>query len=332
MVSNRYRTGKFYMPFLPATISIMPPQRTETSIRAANDPSSSPAVAPKPKKKRNTNTSDGAGALNQDLQAAAPRCKPQKKTSTKTTTSENGKQKETVEPATKVAGTTSSTRQPMENSAQANTTPTVSDIDENSAEYWKRKFLETEARRVQATPADQSAGTPTAAVTPPAIPTLGQKKHTIEVILKPRGEAGNAKTGYNLQKAIKLEDDVEYNAFLAFVRNNAPRAGIDLNKNFSKQDKKALYDLGCLTAKDLPYFTKRRFPGYWPVDQALKQFLKNRNKRINKVKRANQRKQVSGDEDDEEESGASGINEDEQDEENDEEASAEEPGSGEEDD
>jgi hypothetical protein len=102
----------------------------------------------------------------------------------------------------------------------------------------------------------------------------------------------------------------------AYVRNNASRVGINLDKSFRNQERKAIYDLGCLvsllstylssythnglciyqTAKELPYFTKHRFPNYWPVSEALKQYLKNHRKRISKVKK-NKKQQPSQDDD-----------------------------------
>jgi hypothetical protein len=50
----------------------------------------------------------------------------------------------------------------------------------------------------------------------------------------------------------------------------------------------------------MPYFTKRRFPDYWPVTEALKQYLKNHRKRVTRVKKNSEKQQLSQSDDEDE--------------------------------
>ncbi|KAK1220169.1 hypothetical protein PQX77_017072 [Marasmius sp. AFHP31] len=109
---------------------------------------------------------------------------------------------------------------------------------------------------------------------------------SVKVIRKPKGEGGDGKRGYNLQRAIGLwGKDAEYNEFLAIMRQNRRRAGIDLKKTYRENNDEAKDRLGKLVFKELnalrayKNFTKETFPNYWPVRAALKQSLRNLRKK-----------------------------------------------------
>ncbi|KAJ3819163.1 hypothetical protein F5880DRAFT_1616427 [Lentinula raphanica] len=108
---------------------------------------------------------------------------------------------------------------------------------------------------------------------------LGPEKVAITQIQRPHGEAGDAKNGFNLRDAVELSNDGDkFNQFLAFTRANAQRAGIDLKRTFRDQDPDVISLVCRKTAQDDDYFSKERFPGYWPTREALKQYIKNQRK------------------------------------------------------
>ncbi|KAJ3765967.1 hypothetical protein FB446DRAFT_776293 [Lentinula raphanica] len=112
----------------------------------------------------------------------------------------------------------------------------------------------------------------------------------IEPIQRPRGEAGDGKRGFCLQEAVEL-DEVGTSAdlfadFLARVRANATLARIDLTKTFRQQDPDVISLVCRKTALDLPYFGKEQFPGYWPTREALKQYIKNQRKYMERQRKA----------------------------------------------
>ncbi|THU76675.1 hypothetical protein K435DRAFT_878865 [Dendrothele bispora CBS 962.96] len=174
---------------------------------------------------------------------------------------------------------TGSTR-PMQHSGQANQNGIGGPIDENSIEYWKAKVLELQAQQTVVPNTNHASNTGSAANGTQAtnVHSSSAAAESIEVILKPKGEAGDKKRGYNFQEAVKIEDNEEWNTFLSYVRDNRTRCGLVLGRTFRQQDNDAILQLCRLTAKELPYFNKRRFPNYWPVREALKQSLKNSGK------------------------------------------------------
>ncbi|KAJ3740699.1 hypothetical protein EV360DRAFT_76789, partial [Lentinula raphanica] len=112
----------------------------------------------------------------------------------------------------------------------------------------------------------------------------------IEPIQRPHGEAGDGKRGFCLQEAVEL-DEVGTSAdlfadFLARVRANATLARIDLTKTFRQQDPDVISLVCRKTALDLPYFGKEQFPGYWPTREALKQYIKNQRKYMERQRKA----------------------------------------------
>ncbi|THU99034.1 hypothetical protein K435DRAFT_856004 [Dendrothele bispora CBS 962.96] len=174
---------------------------------------------------------------------------------------------------TNKGASTKKTKNPSQasNKNQGTMASTPSDnVDEGSADYWKSQFLKLQAQ--QKANENQPLAESTRADT---------STEAIEAIPKPKGEAGSKKNGYVLQEAVGLMDNDElYNNFLAFIRNNQARAGIQLNKTYKFQDLSAVHRLCRLTEKELPYFNEQRFPNFWPVTEALKQSLKNYNKNL----------------------------------------------------
>ncbi|KAL0067495.1 hypothetical protein AAF712_005486 [Marasmius tenuissimus] len=99
--------------------------------------------------------------------------------------------------------------------------------------------------------------------------SAGNAAH-IEVIHKPKGEAGSRRRGYNLQQAMRMDDDKVYNAFLQSVRFSAVHAGIKYDRTYRQQDIEVVNNVCKLVVKNNPYLTKKRFPQYWPITEALK--------------------------------------------------------------
>ncbi|KAJ8088579.1 hypothetical protein PM082_013822 [Marasmius tenuissimus] len=97
----------------------------------------------------------------------------------------------------------------------------------------------------------------------------------IEVIRKLKGEAGSRRRGYNLQQAMKMDDDKVYNTFLQSVRFSAVRAGIKYDRSYRQQDIEVVNNVCKLLAKNNSYLTTKRFPRYWPITEVLKQNLNN---------------------------------------------------------
>ncbi|KAF9003710.1 hypothetical protein BDZ89DRAFT_1049823 [Hymenopellis radicata] len=105
-----------------------------------------------------------------------------------------------------------------------------------------------------------------------------QNATAIQVINKPRGEPSNGRTGYCLQDEMQMDDDIQYNEFLASIRRNAARAGIDYGRSFKNQELSVIDNVCKLCVKENPYLTKRRFPNYWPLTAALKVHIANARK------------------------------------------------------
>ncbi|KAL0949791.1 hypothetical protein HGRIS_009829 [Hohenbuehelia grisea] len=93
-------------------------------------------------------------------------------------------------------------------------------------------------------------------------------RERVEVLRKPKGEAGDSKRGFQLQDAMGLGDsedgDMRYNELLHTNRQNAHKAGIDLNLTYRQQDPAALAKLFKLNRMAIPYLTRERFPSDWP--------------------------------------------------------------------
>ncbi|THU91464.1 hypothetical protein K435DRAFT_968165 [Dendrothele bispora CBS 962.96] len=93
------------------------------------------------------------------------------------------------------------------------------------------------------------------------------------------GKAGSRRKGYNLQESIGLkDDDLAYNAFITCVHRNVDTAQISRTITYKKQDGTKIQTLCKLVNKEIPYFTKKRFPNWWPITEALKQYLRNSRK------------------------------------------------------
>lgn len=141
----------------------------------------------------------------------------------------------------------------------------------------------------------------------------------VEPILRPKGEAGDSKRGFNLAEAVGLGDNNAeksdlYTSFLVSHMLGAKRKKIlidahppvdhqercyqswhwyqqDLPQSRSRggqhglpQGKLSFSPFIYFTiysgqvALELPYFSKTRFPGYWPTCEALKSQIKNQRK------------------------------------------------------
>ncbi|KAJ8091125.1 hypothetical protein PM082_024606 [Marasmius tenuissimus] len=105
----------------------------------------------------------------------------------------------------------------------------------------------------------------------------------IEVIHKPKGEAGSRQKGYNLQDAMRMTDDKDLPGILGMsvVRLSAVRAGIKYHRSYRRQDLEVISNVCKLVVKNIPYLTKKRFPTYWPITEALKQHINNRRSYLN---------------------------------------------------
>ncbi|KAL0957174.1 hypothetical protein HGRIS_003266 [Hohenbuehelia grisea] len=114
-------------------------------------------------------------------------------------------------------------------------------------------------------------------------------RERVEVLRKPKGEAGDSKRGFQLQDAMGLGDsedgDMRYNEFLHTNRQNAHKAGIDLNLIYRQQDPAALAKLFKLNRMAIPYLTRERFPNDWPQVKALKQYIRNARRGIARKQR-----------------------------------------------
>ncbi|KAL0956406.1 hypothetical protein HGRIS_002553 [Hohenbuehelia grisea] len=114
-------------------------------------------------------------------------------------------------------------------------------------------------------------------------------RERVEVLRKPKGEAGDSKRGFQLQDAMGLGDsedgDMRYNEFLHTNRQNAHKAGIDLNLTYRQQDPAALAKLFKLNRMAIPYLTRERFPNDWPQVEALKQYIRNARRGIARKQR-----------------------------------------------
>ncbi|KAL0565299.1 hypothetical protein V5O48_016727 [Marasmius crinis-equi] len=104
----------------------------------------------------------------------------------------------------------------------------------------------------------------------------GESDENVVAILKPKGEAGNKKNGYNLFQVMRWKNKREYSAFLAAVRNASSRAGIKAHLTYKQLDPEMVGNVCRLVAKEWPYVNKKRFPGGWPIKEALKMHINNR--------------------------------------------------------
>ncbi|KAJ3924612.1 MAG: hypothetical protein NXY57DRAFT_969472 [Lentinula lateritia] len=108
---------------------------------------------------------------------------------------------------------------------------------------------------------------------------------------RPQGEAGDGKRGFCLQDSVELEQNGDkYADFLARICANATMARIDLTKSYRQQDPDVISLVCRKTALDLPYFGKECFPGSWATREALKQYIKNQWKYMERQCKA----QISG--------------------------------------
>ncbi|KAK7057846.1 hypothetical protein R3P38DRAFT_2498204 [Favolaschia claudopus] len=98
----------------------------------------------------------------------------------------------------------------------------------------------------------------------------------IEVLLRPRGEAGE-KRGFNLQESMGLDDNDElYGYIQRLVHHNVARANLDFTVDFRQQDPAKLAAVYKLTRKDVPYLSRCRFPLDWALAEMVKQYLRNK--------------------------------------------------------
>ncbi|THU92542.1 hypothetical protein K435DRAFT_862338 [Dendrothele bispora CBS 962.96] len=128
-----------------------------------------------------------------------------------------------------------------------------------------------------------------------------KEQEVVEVIARPQGEAGDGVRGFNLQNAVGLSDDEEkYKDFRRSVRNSCLRAGVDFDVSFNKQSPEVVANVCRKVAHDDPYFSKARFPGYWPIREYMKLVIKNKRKYLKKAStKAMVRNNIdSGDEED----------------------------------
>ncbi|KAK6988584.1 hypothetical protein R3P38DRAFT_3331926 [Favolaschia claudopus] len=98
----------------------------------------------------------------------------------------------------------------------------------------------------------------------------------VEVLLRPRGEAGE-KRGFNLQESMGLDDNDElYGYIQRLVHHNVARANLDFTVDFRQQDPAKLAAVYKLTRKDVPYLSRCRFPLDWALAEMVKQYLRNK--------------------------------------------------------
>ncbi|KAJ8090926.1 hypothetical protein AAF712_016283 [Marasmius tenuissimus] len=85
----------------------------------------------------------------------------------------------------------------------------------------------------------------------------GEQSSAIEVIYKPKGEAGSCRRRYNLQEAMRMSEDKKYQAFLRSVRQSAVHAGIKYHCTYCQQDLEVINNVCKLVVKNNPYLTKK---------------------------------------------------------------------------
>ncbi|PPQ82426.1 hypothetical protein CVT26_013427 [Gymnopilus dilepis] len=136
-----------------------------------------------------------------------------------------------------------------------------------------------------------------------------QATATIEPLIRPPGEAGNRRRGFNLQKAMGLEDNTPlYNEIRRNLRTEITLVGLDVNLKWNEQDMR----------KNFRYLTTKRFPGNWAIAEMIKGYGQGSRKRARRARRGGSTEE-SGDENgdaeemgsgDEEESGSDEEDED----------------------
>ncbi|KAJ7828179.1 hypothetical protein B0H13DRAFT_2373356 [Mycena leptocephala] len=110
-------------------------------------------------------------------------------------------------------------------------------------------------------------------------------KKPINLIPRPKGQAGRS-SGYNLQEAMKLDEDSErYNRLYRIVKDFC-HDHLSVKETISAQNKRRLETTIALIAKAAPYFSK--FEGYWPVHEMIAGYLLNAQTRRRKDLRLEQ--------------------------------------------
>ncbi|KAF7981493.1 hypothetical protein HWV62_33035 [Athelia sp. TMB] len=100
----------------------------------------------------------------------------------------------------------------------------------------------------------------------------------IQVIMKPKGEAGDGKRGFNLRDAMDLDGDDNkelYEAIQRSVKNGAIMARLDMSADYRRQDPEKIADVFKYVRKVHAYMTRKRFPADWAAGEMLKQYLRN---------------------------------------------------------
>ncbi|KAJ7055135.1 hypothetical protein C8F01DRAFT_1374038 [Mycena amicta] len=102
------------------------------------------------------------------------------------------------------------------------------------------------------------------------------ENESIKSLVRPAGEAGSNRRGFNLQAAMGLIDDRKlYKDIQRHIRNNCKRVNIDGSIEFARQDVEKLGMIYKLGRKEFPYLTNKRFALDWAQADLVKQYLRN---------------------------------------------------------
>ncbi|KAI5886455.1 uncharacterized protein SCHCODRAFT_0258736 [Schizophyllum commune H4-8] len=104
---------------------------------------------------------------------------------------------------------------------------------------------------------------------------------------KPDGEAGGGKKGFNLQRAMGLEDEDEiYKRIQADVRFNIWKYGLDPWKKYMRQSPEKISHVLQAGRQQHKYLCTERFPDDWAQTEMIKTITRNRRKYLRRKARA----------------------------------------------
>ncbi|KAI5891129.1 uncharacterized protein SCHCODRAFT_02580421 [Schizophyllum commune H4-8] len=122
---------------------------------------------------------------------------------------------------------------------------------------------------------------------------------------KPDGEAGGGKKGFNLQRAMGLEDEDEiYKRIQADVRFNIWKYGLDPWKKYMRQSPEKISHVLQAGRQQHKYLCTERFPDDWAQTEMIKTITRNRRKYLRRKARAAGKDVVDSSDSEEEEEAA----------------------------
>ncbi|KAI5824660.1 hypothetical protein K523DRAFT_376184 [Schizophyllum commune Tattone D] len=104
---------------------------------------------------------------------------------------------------------------------------------------------------------------------------------------KPNGEAGGGKKGFNLQRAMGLEEEDEiYKRIQTDVRFNIWKYGLDPWKKYTRQSPEKISHVLQAGRQQHKYLCTERFPDDWAQTEMIKTIVRNRRKYLRRKARA----------------------------------------------